>query len=89
MKPLLSEYGIVHQLTAVQSPQMNGVAERVNRTLLESTRAQLFHANIPITFWPEALRNAAYIRNLIPHKSLPGGQLHMKSGLERSPNMAI
>ena len=37
---LMSE-GIRHELTVPKSPQQNGVAERLNRTLVEMTRFML------------------------------------------------
>ena len=35
----LASKGIEHQLTVPHSPQQNGVAERLNRTLMESARS--------------------------------------------------
>ena len=43
----LTSKGIEHQLTIPHSPQQNGVAERLNRTLMESARAMLSHSNVP------------------------------------------
>lgn len=31
----------------------------------------LFQANMPMKFWAEAIKDAAYICNLLPHSSLP------------------
>ena len=38
--------GIVHHRTCVGRPQQNGVAERMNRTLLEKARCMFFHAKL-------------------------------------------
>ncbi len=59
----LASNGIEHQLTVPHSPQQNGVAERLNRTLVESARAMLSHSNLPNRFWAEAVSTAAYLRN--------------------------
>ena len=59
----LTSKGIEHQLTIPHSPQQNGVAERLNRTLMESARAMLSHSNLPNKFWAEAVATAAYLRN--------------------------
>ena len=59
----LASKGIEHQLTVPHSPQQNGVAERQNRTLMESARAMLSHSNLPNKFWAEAVATAAYLRN--------------------------
>ena len=61
----LTSKGIEHQLTVPHSPQQNGVAERLNSTLMESARAMLSHSNLPNKFWAEALATAAYLRNRI------------------------
>ncbi|MCG8622681.1 MAG: integrase core domain-containing protein, partial [Proteobacteria bacterium] len=53
--------GIEHQLTVPHSPQQNGVAERLNRTLMESARAMLSHANLLKKLWAEAVATAAYL----------------------------
>ncbi len=45
--------------TVPHSPQQNGVAERLNRTLV----AMLSHSNLPNRFWAEAVSTAAYLRN--------------------------
>lgn len=42
-KKFLAENGINHELTVAYTPQQNGVAERMNRTLLDLTRAMLHH----------------------------------------------
>ena len=59
----LASKGIEHQLTVPHSPQQNGVAERLNRTLMESARSMLSHSNMPNKFWAEAVATAAYLRN--------------------------
>ena len=59
----LASKGIRHELTIAHTPQQNGVAERMNRTLLESSRAMLCHAGLPNHHWAEAVGTAAYLRN--------------------------
>jgi hypothetical protein len=55
--------GTVVNTTLPSTPQHNGIAERVNRTLLESARAMLKHSGLPDRFWGEAVLTAIYIRN--------------------------
>ena len=43
--------GIIRHYTTVGTPQQNGVAERMNRTLLERTRCMLSHAGLPQSLW--------------------------------------
>jgi transposase InsO family protein len=59
----LKNHGIQHQLTAPYSPQQNGVAERFNRTIIEMAKSMMHNANLPYTFWAEAIYTATYIRN--------------------------
>ncbi|CAK9800955.1 Retrovirus-related Pol polyprotein from transposon TNT 1-94 [Anthophora plagiata] len=66
----LEECGIKREQTASYSPQQNGVAERMNRTLLEMARCMLADSQLPTKFWAEAVVTAAYIRNRCPSKSL-------------------
>ena len=40
----LKENGIIHQLSVPYNPAQNGVAERMNPTIMELTRSMLSHA---------------------------------------------
>jgi hypothetical protein len=43
--------------------QLNGVAERAIRSIMEVVRASLLSGNVPVSFWPEALEHAVDILN--------------------------
>ncbi|GJU35103.1 retrovirus-related pol polyprotein from transposon TNT 1-94 [Tanacetum coccineum] len=58
--------GIARHYTVRYTPQQNGVAERMNRTLLERTRCQLLNAGLDRSFWAEALNTACYLINRSP-----------------------
>ncbi|KAL5842405.1 hypothetical protein ACOSQ3_013008 [Xanthoceras sorbifolium] len=60
------EHGIRHQTTPPKTPQLNGLAERMNRTLMERVRCLLSHAKLPKTFWGEALNTVVHVLNLSP-----------------------
>ena len=62
--------GIVHELTVPRCPEQNGVVERFNRTLMESARSMLEHAQLPPSFWALAVDTAAYLRNRCPTEAL-------------------
>jgi hypothetical protein len=62
--------GIQHQQTCVYTPQQNGVAERLNRTLLDSTRSLLQESGLPNTFWAEGVANSVYVKNRVSTKGL-------------------
>ena len=40
-------HGILHQTSCAYTPQHNGVAERNNRHLVETTRTILIHGDVP------------------------------------------
>jgi len=42
--------GILRRLTTPHTPQQNGVAERRNRTLVDSARCMLMQADLPNSF---------------------------------------
>lgn len=68
----LKSHGITRRLTVPYNPQQNGVAERKNRSLLDTARCLLIQAELPPCFWAEAVNTANHIRNRCPSKSLNG-----------------
>ena len=56
---------ILLDYSPVYTPELNGVAERMMRTLMNTTRSKLFHAQLPKAFWSSALVSAAYVRNIV------------------------
>ena len=61
---------IQRQFTVVDAPQQNGVAERMNRTFLERTRAMLKTARLPKFFWAEAVKTASNVINRSPSTAI-------------------
>ncbi|CAI7732455.1 unnamed protein product [Closterium sp. NIES-53] len=53
----LEKNGIRHSLTMPYSPEMNGIAERANRTITESAHRLLIETGLPDNFWPDAVRS--------------------------------
>lgn len=58
-----TKFGIQHQFTVAYTPEQNGVAERWNRTLTEKAKCMLFDAELPKSYWAEAMNMAAYLKN--------------------------
>ena len=52
----LSKHGITHQTSAPYNPQQNGVAERMNRTLMNMARSMMFCKNAKLMFWGDVLQ---------------------------------
>jgi transposase InsO family protein len=69
MRSFCSQRGIIHQTSVPYTPQQNGAAERLNRTLEERMRALLLEAQLPHDLWAEALLTATYLRNLSPTRN--------------------
>ncbi|GJZ95907.1 putative ribonuclease H-like domain-containing protein [Tanacetum coccineum] len=57
--------GIKQEYSNARTPQQNGVAERMNRTLIEAARTMLADSLLPTTFWAEAVNTACYIFNRV------------------------
>ena len=71
-KKFIKVNGIRHELTVPYTLQQNGVAERMNRTVIEKAKSLLFDANLKKHFWAEAVNMAAYIINRCPsHNRIP------------------
>ncbi len=66
LKEYMRNKGIIHQTSVAYNPEQNGRAERLNRTLLERSRALLMEHGLPKNIWNEAIRTANYLRNLVP-----------------------
>ena len=62
------EHDIEQNFTAAHTPAQNGVAERVNRTLVEHARCLLIDAGLSNNFWSMAVKHVAYCRNRLWHQ---------------------
>lgn len=67
---LCARHGIVQQKTVTYKPQQNGLAERMNRTLLDRVRCMLIDSGLTRGFWAEALNTAVRIVNSVPCKAI-------------------
>jgi transposase InsO family protein len=64
--------GIIQQFSSSRTPKENGLIERVNRTIIESTRTLLFTSRVPLYLWGEAINTAVYLYNIVPHSAIQG-----------------
>ncbi|KAM1925822.1 hypothetical protein ACFX13_033067 [Malus domestica] len=64
---LFKSHGIIHETTAPYSPEMNGKAERKNRTLCELTVATLLSSGAASYWWGEIVLTVCYVLNRIPN----------------------
>lgn len=70
----LKHEGIVSTMGPPRTPQLNGVAERWNRTMGERIRCILIESVLPDLMWADALRFGVDIYNNTPSKGVNGFQ---------------
>ncbi|KAL0307232.1 UNVERIFIED_CONTAM: hypothetical protein Sradi_6140500 [Sesamum radiatum] len=56
--------------TKLWTPQLNGVAERRNLTLLDMIRSMMSFTKLPLSFWAYALETEARLLNIAPSKTM-------------------
>lgn len=61
-----TDKGIRLQTTVRYTPEQNGKAERLNRTLMDKVRPMLVDGGLPKALWAEALATAVHVRNRSP-----------------------
>jgi len=66
MRAFFAEKGIKAETTAPYNPQMNGKAERLNRTIVERLRAFMLEYQFPKSLWAELLMALFFLRNRSP-----------------------
>ncbi len=85
-KAYLESKEIHHELTVPYSPEQNSVAERLNRTLMESARTMMAHAGLQDCYWAE-VATAAYVRNRMPSRSFKSPVTPYERWYQRKPNI--
>lgn len=60
------QHGIERHRTCAYTPQQNGVAERMNRTIMEKVRCLLNESGLEEKFWAEAIATSVYVINRTP-----------------------
>ncbi|KAL0328156.1 UNVERIFIED_CONTAM: Retrovirus-related Pol polyprotein from transposon TNT 1-94 [Sesamum calycinum] len=71
-KRFCEEHGIQRHFSVRKTPQQNGVAERMNRSLTERARWLRLNAGLPKSFWAEAVSMVCYLINRSSRASLGG-----------------
>ncbi|KAI3518408.1 hypothetical protein L1887_07114 [Cichorium endivia] len=87
LEEFLASKGIEHNFSTPYIHQQNGVVERRNRTLVEAARSMLNFANLPLSFWAEAIATTCFVQNrsiinkrllMTPYKVLIGRKPYVK-----------
>jgi hypothetical protein len=66
------QHGIKRHFTVCKTPQQNGVAERMNRSIAERARCLRLNAGLAKIFWADAVSMACYLINRSPRAALDG-----------------
>ena len=72
MSATLAESGIVHEPSAPYTPQQNGRAERINRSIVEAVLTMLHQSGLPKSMWAEAVACYTQVKNASPHSGVNG-----------------
>ena len=61
------KHNIEHKLTPPHKSHLNGIVERLHRTLHEGANALLYEAKLSSILWPYAVAHSEYIKNRMTH----------------------
>jgi transposase InsO family protein len=78
--------GAIAEPTVGYSPESNGMAERVQRVLVDMSRTLLLAAGLPDAFWAEAMAHANDVRNVTARSPAAGTPFEAMHG--RRPDLS-
>lgn len=61
---LCKQDGIIRQFTVSHMPQCNGVAERMNITIIDKIRSMMRTTQLAKSFWVEAMKVVCYVTEI-------------------------
>ena len=83
----LKKAGTIRKLTTHDTPEYNGVSERLNRTIITKVRAMLHDSQLPKFLWGEATKHAVYLKNRTWTRAL-GDTTPFEILTKKKPNLA-
>ena len=84
----LRREGIIHELTVPYAHQQNGKAERYIRTLEDGAITLMADANVPLSFWGDAVLTKQYLMNLTPTSTLPENMTPSEAFTGNKPDLS-
>lgn len=85
----LMQHSCEHVPTSTYSPEENGIAERLNRTLMEAVRTALHNAEMDGKYWPISLQDAVFKYNLRKHESTGRPPHYVCLGVDATPKRLL
>lgn len=85
----LRNHGVALLLTQPYAPQMNSLAERMIRTVIEHASAMLWCAMLPVGFWACATKCSVFLLNRSPASSLPEAMTPYEAWYGQKPNLGF
>ena len=79
--------GTTYHLTVPYTPQLNGLSERMNRTITEKARTMLNGAKLNSIFWGEAVLTATFLINISPCKAIKENKTLFELWHKRKPEI--
>jgi len=78
--------GTTHETTVTDTPQKKGVAERLNRVLVEMARTMMRHKDFDQNLCVDAIKTAVFIKNRVTSRALPVGKTPFDLWTGNKPN---
>jgi len=87
-KTLYDENGTTHQTRVPDTLQQDGVAERLNRALVEMARTMMRNKDVDQDLWADAIKTAVYIKNRVTSRALPVGKTPFEQWTGSKPDVS-
>lgn len=88
MRNLCRQTGVILEYTMAYTPEQNGIAERMNRTLVEKARAMIFESGFDKEMWGEAVMSAVFVTNRSPTAALQGKVTPAEAWFGQKPDVS-
>ena len=68
---IIHEEGFTLKVTGAEASSQNGMTESLHNTFAQMTRCALYSAGLGLEYWSYSLRLSVYVKNHLPHRSIP------------------
>lgn len=88
MKQLCKNNGTILEMPPPYNSQLNGVAERMNRTIVDRAKTMLIESNLPLKFWGEAVLASNYLTNRSPTTAIKVNKTPYELWYKQKPDLS-